>query len=40
MESNGKSVTINGEILNYSSAPVDFGEVISKAETGIFQTLH
>jgi glucose-6-phosphate isomerase len=40
MESNGKSVTVNGEPLGRSSAPVVWGGVGTDAQHAVFQLLH
>lgn len=40
MESNGKSVTINGEPLNYDTGPVLFGELGNPGQHAFYQLLH
>ncbi len=40
MESNGKSVTVDGEPLDRSSAPVVWGGVGTDAQHAVFQLLH
>ena len=40
MESNGKSVTLAGEPVNYATAPVVWGEPGSNAQHSFFQMLH
>ncbi len=40
MESNGKSVTSEGELLSYPSAPITWGGVGTDAQHAVFQLLH
>lgn len=40
MESNGKSVSLSGEKVNFSTAPVVWGEPASNAQHSFFQMLH
>lgn len=40
MESNGKSVTINGESIDYNTHPIIWGEVGSNAQHAFYQLLH
>ena len=40
MESNGKSVTVDGEPLPYPSAPITWGGVGTDAQHAVFQLLH
>jgi glucose-6-phosphate isomerase len=40
MESNGKSVSLEGERVNFSTAPVVWGEPASNAQHSFFQMLH
>jgi len=40
MESNGKSVTAEGEMIDYSSAPITWGGVGTDAQHAVFQLLH
>jgi glucose-6-phosphate isomerase len=40
MESNGKSVTLDGTAVNYPTAPVVWGEPGSNAQHSFFQMLH
>lgn len=40
MESNGKSVTRDGEVVNYRTCPVIWGEVGSNAQHAFYQLLH
>jgi glucose-6-phosphate isomerase len=40
MESNGKSVSLSGAHVNYSTAPVVWGEPASNAQHSFFQMLH
>lgn len=40
MESNGKSVTVEGEALPYPSAPITWGGVGTDAQHAVFQLLH
>ena len=40
MESNGKSVTLGGEHVNFATAPVVWGEPGSNAQHSFFQMLH
>lgn len=40
MESNGKSVSVDGERLAYATAPVVWGEPASNAQHSFFQMLH
>jgi glucose-6-phosphate isomerase len=40
MESNGKSVNLNGEALDHSTAPVIWGEAGNNAQHSFFQMLH
>lgn len=40
MESNGKSVSKNGEPIDYQTSPVVFGEVGTNAQHSFFQLLH
>ncbi len=40
MESNGKSVTINGEQVDYSTSPILWGEIGSNAQHAFYQLLH
>jgi glucose-6-phosphate isomerase len=40
MESNGKSVTLDGEALTYPSAPITWGGVGTDAQHAVFQLLH
>jgi glucose-6-phosphate isomerase len=40
MESNGKSVTLRGERVDYPTAPVVWGEPASNAQHSFFQMLH
>ncbi|MEO8064337.1 MAG: glucose-6-phosphate isomerase [Pseudomonadota bacterium] len=40
MESNGKSVTLNGEAVTHSTAPIVWGEPGNNAQHSFFQMLH
>lgn len=40
MESNGKSVTVNGEEINYQTSPVIFGEPGTNGQHAFFQLMH
>ncbi|PIE47368.1 MAG: glucose-6-phosphate isomerase [Gammaproteobacteria bacterium] len=40
MESNGKSVTKKGEVVNYDTCPILWGEVGSNAQHAFYQLLH
>jgi glucose-6-phosphate isomerase len=40
MESNGKSVTVNGEKLTHDTAPITWGGVGTDAQHAVFQLLH
>ncbi len=40
MESNGKSVTLHGEQVTYSTSPVLWGEIGSNAQHAFYQLLH
>jgi len=40
MESNGKSVSLNGERVNFATAPIVWGEPGSNAQHSFFQMLH
>lgn len=40
MESNGKSVTINGEKINYQTGPIIWGEVGTNGQHAFYQLLH
>eukprot|EP00466_Bigelowiella_natans_P002556 jgi/Bigna1/58608/fgenesh1_pm.122_\ len=40
MESNGKSVTLGGEVIDYASAEIEFGEPGTNAQHSFFQMLH
>ena len=40
MESNGKSITRNGELVDYETAPVIFGDIGTFAQHSFFQLLH
>ena len=40
MESNGKSVTLNGEQVAYSTSPILWGEIGSNAQHALYQLLH
>ncbi|MFT6732274.1 MAG: glucose-6-phosphate isomerase [Polaribacter sp.] len=40
MESNGKSVALNGESLNYKTCPVLWGEIGPNAQHAFYQLLH
>ena len=40
MESNGKRVNINGEVLEYSTGVVNFGEPGTNGQHSFYQMLH
>ncbi len=40
MESNGKRVTVDGELVNYPTAPITWGGVGTDAQHAVFQLLH
>lgn len=40
MESNGKSVTLAGEVIHYATSPVLWGEIGSNAQHAFYQLLH
>jgi len=40
MESNGKSVSLSGESINYSSGPILFGELGNPGQHAFYQLLH
>ncbi len=40
MESNGKSVSREGEVLNYTTSPIVFGDVGTECQHSFFQHLH
>jgi glucose-6-phosphate isomerase len=40
MESNGKSVTANGNLIDYPTAPITWGGVGTDAQHAVFQLLH